>query len=158
MSMCMSIAQARANWPEIAMSEAYHRYLQLHNGHSPSNKEVHHPVHEIATTALPWLAGKIPPPLGTHCCPWLRIAMIGINLYFLEMGEFTRTLLTCSSRGLCLTKKARTKSATRSLDGGIIFVNSRAKLNDSCDLSVCISIAQARTNCGSRSWSPAFFL
>ena len=48
-----------------------------------------------------WLTGKIPLPFGTHCCPWLRIAMIGINLSSPEMGEFTRTLLTCSPRGLC---------------------------------------------------------
>ena len=45
------IGRPRVHWPEIAMSEAYHRYLQLHNGHSPSNQEVHHPLYEIATTA-----------------------------------------------------------------------------------------------------------
>ena len=45
------IGRPRVHWPEIVMSEACHRYLQLHNGHSPSNQEVHRPLYEIATTA-----------------------------------------------------------------------------------------------------------
>ena len=45
------IGRPSVHWPEIAMSETYHRYLQLHNGHSPSNQEVHHPLYEIATSA-----------------------------------------------------------------------------------------------------------
>jgi hypothetical protein len=30
--------------------------------------------------------------------------------------------------------------------------------NNFCDMSMCVSIAQARTNCASRSWSAPYFL
>ena len=37
------IGRSRVHWPEIAMSEAYRRYLQLHNGQSapPSIRDFH---------------------------------------------------------------------------------------------------------------------
>ena len=83
------------------MSEACHRYFQLHNGHSPSNQEVHRPLYEIATTA------KDQRYFGPSLIDWqntttiwnalLPVASNGYDwdqLVSPEMGEFTRTLLT----------------------------------------------------------------
>ena len=58
------IGRPSVHWPEIAMSEAYHRYLQLHNGHSPSDQEVHHPLYEIATSAT------VQPYFGPSLIDW----------------------------------------------------------------------------------------
>ena len=41
--------------------------------------------------------------------------------------------------------------------GAEIFFEILAR-NGSCDMSMCVSIAQARTNCASQSWGAAFFL